>query len=334
MSGSPSDVRDLLLAPLVFGDGRALPCRIFPGPMDGVTEGSFLSVLSRNGYVRSWHTPFIRISTGVPGRGKLRAMLAPFMATGLPVTAQVMGLSGERLAATAARLHELGAVCVDLNCACPSPTVVGNGSGGARLRDIPWLRDTLCRMREACGVRGLSVKLRIGFDSPEEFGGIAEAVKSACPDMVIVHYRTVRESYRPIDGGLARLKGAVTALAGIPVIGSGDLFTVEDCLRMVNETGVAGVAPARGLMRNPRLLLDLMQCLEGRAAEPPVQPAWYLQDICRDALEQGCGRDNGFVLRLAGMMLGKEHPLFRRLAECHSVADTLQVLEEWSDCER
>ena len=93
-----------LLKPIVFRDGRSLPNRLLPGPMDGVTEGSFLSVLSRRGYVWSWHTPFLRISTGVPGRGKLRTKLAPFIATGLPFTVQVMGLDGGRLAATAARL--------------------------------------------------------------------------------------------------------------------------------------------------------------------------------------------------------------------------------------
>ena len=320
-----------LLKPLVFRDGRALPNRLLPGPMDGVTEGSFLSVLSRRGYVWSWHTPFLRISTGVPGRGKLRAKLQPFFATGLPTTVQVMGLSGDRLAATAARLHELGAICVDLNCACPSPTVLGSGSGGARLKDVPWLRDTMMRMREACGDHGFSVKLRVGFDSPGEFDGIAEAVRDARPDFVTVHYRTVREMYRPIDGGLARLAHAVEALDGIPVVGSGDLFTVEDCVKMVETTGVAGVAPARGLMRNPRLLLDLKRRLEGQGELPPMDCTAFLLEFCRDALQAGCRRDNGFVLRFANAMLGKDAMRFRELAACNKVDDTAKMLEQWCE---
>ena len=319
-----------LLKPIVFRDGRALPNRLLPGPMDGVTVGSFLSVLTRRGYVWSWHTPFLRISTGVPGRGKLRTKLAPFAATGLPFIVQVMGLDGGRLAATAARLHELGAICVDLNCACPSPTVLGSGSGGARLKNIPWLRDTMMRMRDACGDHGFSVKLRVGFDSPDEFDGIAEAVRAARPDVAVVHYRTVREMYRPIDGGLARLAHAVEALQGIPVIGSGDLFTKDDCLRMVEETGVSGIAPARGLMRNPRLLLELRRHLEGQGELPPMDRAAYLLDICRDALQAPCTRDNGFVLRLANAMLGKDHPLFREMAACRKVEDTARTVERWS----
>lgn len=316
-----------LLQPFAFHDGKALPCLIMPGPMDGVTEGSFLTVMTRRGYVWNWHTPFLRISTGVPGRGRLRAKLTPFLDTGLPVTVQVMGLNGQRLAATAARLHELGAVCVDLNCACPSPTVLGSGSGGARLKDIGWLGETMMRMRESCGDHGFSVKLRMGFESPDEFDRIAEAVHAASPDFVIVHYRTVREMYHPIEGGLERLAHAVQLLAGIPVIGSGDLFSVEDCLRMVKETGVAGVAPARGLMRNPRLLLDLRRNLEGQGALPPFDMADFLLDICRDALQAHYNRDNGFVLRFANAMLGKEHLLFREMTNCRKVEDTVRLLE-------
>ena len=109
-----------LLEPVRFGDGRCLPCRLVPGPMDGVTEGSFVSVLSRLGLVWSWHTPLLRISTGVPSRTRLRSALRPYLETGLPVTVQLMGLDAGRLAATAARVLDLGAVCADLNCACPS----------------------------------------------------------------------------------------------------------------------------------------------------------------------------------------------------------------------
>lgn len=314
-----------LLMPLEFRDGRRLPCRIVPGPMDGVTEGSFVNVLSRRGYVWSWHTPFLRISTGVPGRSKLAASMAPFASTGLPVTVQLMGGHGGRLAETARRLHELGAVSVDLNCACPSPTVLGNGSGGARLRDLPWLRDTLRTMREACGNHGLSVKVRIGYESPSEFDGIAEVLRESDLDMVTVHFRTVKELYRPVEGGLSRLRRAVELLPGVAVFGSGDLFSVDDCIRMVEDTGVSGVMPARGLMSNPRLMLDLRHRLVGDSALPELDGLRYLLELAEE-----CGRSrrssNGFVLRVANAMYGKESEIFSKLTSWRTVEGTVEGL--------
>ena len=309
--------------PLIFKDGRTLP-RAIPGPMDGVTEGSFVSVLSRRGYVRSWHTPFVRISTGVPGRSRLRTWLSPYLATGLPVTAQIMGASGERLAATAERLLELGAHCVDLNCACPSPTVIGNGSGGARLRDTVWLADTLRQLRSACGEHPLSVKVRVGYESPNEFSRVAEALRAGSPDLVIVHYRTVNEMYRPIVNGLERLRQCRKLLDGIAVYGSGDLFTTADCDRMMTETGVDGVAPARGLLRNPRLLQELWGIAEGE-----FEPLPYLLEIAREA-DRKAGSNNGFVLRMARPLLKEDNPvydgLFARLAACRTLDATMSFL--------
>ena len=54
------------LQPLLLRGGQALPNRIVPSPMDGVTCGSFVSVMSEWGLVRSWIVPFLRVSTGVP----------------------------------------------------------------------------------------------------------------------------------------------------------------------------------------------------------------------------------------------------------------------------
>lgn len=315
-----------LLEPVRFGDGRCLPCRLVPGPMDGVTEGSFVSVLSRLGLVWSWHTPFLRISTGVPSRTRLRSALRPYLETGLPVTVQLMGLDAGRLAATAARVLDLGAVCADLNCACPSPTVLGSESGGARLRHLDWLADTLARMREACGDRGLSVKLRVGFESPDEFPRIAEAVREGRPDVAIVHYRTVREQYRPIIGGLERLAMAAAALPDVTVFGSGDLFTVPDGLAMAAVPSIAGLAPARGLMRCPDLLVRLRAAIAGEPPPPPLEPCQFLLALGEEARRLHPPRGNGFLLRLAAAMFGADSERFRRLVACRTLDATLDEL--------
>ena len=98
------------LEPLVFKNGKSLPSRIVPGPMEGVTEGSFVALFTAMKLVDCWYTPFIRISSGVPRPSRLKARLEPFLASGLPLIVQLLGTNIELLAQAAARLHSLGVV--------------------------------------------------------------------------------------------------------------------------------------------------------------------------------------------------------------------------------
>ena len=175
-----------LLEPLTFADGTRLP-RLLPGPMEGVTAGAWLTILTRHRWVEAWWTPFLRISTGVPRRARLADWLRPYLATGLPVIAQIMGEDTARLAETARRLHELGAAAIDLNCACPSPVVVRNHSGGERLRHPEWIAATLAAMKAAVGGAPVGVKVRVGYETPQEFAEvIAPAVRAGSPEFVTV----------------------------------------------------------------------------------------------------------------------------------------------------
>lgn len=288
--------------PLPLIGGQALPGRLLPGPMEGISEGSFLRVMTDRGLVQAWHTPFLRISTGVPRRSRLAAWLTPYQATGLPVIAQIMGTDSARLAAAARRLHDLGVLCVDLNCACPSPTVIGNQAGGYRLRDPDWMARTLDAMRQACGARAISVKIRCGFESPAELPAIATALRHAAPDLVFCHFRTVREMYRPVADGLERLRRLRDLLPDTRLFGSGDLFTVEDALRMGETTGVDGITPARGLIRNPGLIREIAAALGG----PPFTPMTeddkkaFLHDLSE--LSGLPVRKRGFVIHVARAM--------------------------------
>jgi len=304
------------LRPLVFRDGRSLPCRIVPGPMEGVSEGSYIGVMTRCALVKSWFTPFIRISNGVPKNAKLKSKVEPYLSTGLPVIAQIMGIHKELLAEAAARLHNAGATCVDLNCACPSSKVIGNKSGGYALTNPQWVHDTLCLMKEACGKAAVSVKIRCGFASPDEIGEIAAAVREARPDMVTCHFRTVREMYSPVQGGLERLARVRNLLPGIALLGSGDIFTVADARRMREICGVDGVAPARGLLRNPALLREIEDdCLGARSGNHmgEAERLAFLEAVGTESGQKR--RDQGFVLKIAKVMFGEDSREFRVLME-------------------
>ena len=320
---------EILLEPLELAPGQVLPCRILPGPMDGITEQSFLTAMSIRHWVPCWWTPFLRISTGVPRRSRLAAWLQPYLDTGLPVIAQIMGVASDKLAETAGRLHEAGALCVDLNCACPSPKVIGNQGGGACLKDPAWIRDTLLAMRKCCGNRAISVKIRAGFASASELPDITAALRQAQPNLVSLHYRTVTEMYKPVPDGLLRLRQAREALPDVPLFGSGDLFTADAALRMFQETGVDGVLPARGLLANPALLLQIHDACKGlhRPELCPIEKIAFLRDLARS----GCDSQrapNGFLLRMCASLFGRDSELFQKLVNLRKLQASWKYLDQ------
>jgi len=318
-----------ILTPLPLPGGPPLPCRILPGPMDGVTEGAFLRAMSRRGWVSAWITPFLRISTGVPRKARLQDWLRPFQSTGLPVIAQLMGISATKIAATAGRLAELGVRGIDLNCACPSPTVIGHGGGGARLKTPEWLGEAVAAVRQACAPLPVSLKIRTGFASATELPAILKVVKDAAPDLLTIHFRTVKEMYAPVPDRLERLREARSLLPGQLLFGSGDLFTPDDALRMLEVAKVDGLAPARGLLRNPALIPAILQVLRGQPAPVPNlrDKMEFLHDLaCPDGLKPKTR--NGFVLRMTRNLFGEESALFRELSRRPLLRQSWEYLGE------
>ena len=344
------------LRPLPLPGGRELPNHILPGPMEGITRGSFCTVMAERGLVRCWITPFIRVSVGVPGRGRLRERLREFMATGLPAMVQLMGTDIPTLSATAARLLDLGVAGIDLNCACPARKVLRNGAGGGRLRELRWIREAVAALRRVCRDNGLSVKLRTGYDHPSELPAIMEAVRAGEPDYVVLHYRTVTESYRAVESGWDRLAQARERFPDVRLLASGDLFSVRDAVTVGRRTGVDGVAPARGILRNPWLLRDIEEACGGRlederVSNPVCAPAGaategarrmpraslscsgpenrsrigFLRDVALRSRRAETARP-GFVLELARHLLGPEHRHFAELSACPTLAAARALL--------
>jgi tRNA-dihydrouridine synthase C len=315
------------LEPLSLPGGQVLPNRIVPGPMEGITVGSFCRVLSRRGLVDCWITPFIRLTTGVPRRSRLQHKLACYHETGVPVVVQIMGHDIPLLAATAKRLAELDVIAIDLNCACPSKTVLANGAGGALLRRPEWIAQALSALRAACPNVGISVKLRTGFADSGELPDILAAMRAGKPDFTILHYRTVAEEYRRIPDGWERLAKAKELAGDIPLLASGDIRTVNDALRLWRETRVDGVAPARGLLRNPRLLRDIQRACQGLPPQPASRSEriGLLADIATDA-EHAADTHHGFILEFAARSLGRTDPLFSQLAACRNLGEARALL--------
>src|SRR5690606_5362592 len=174
---------------------------------------------------------------------------------------------------------------IDLNFGCPVPKVTRKGGGAA----LPWKLDLFrgivsAAVREAAPYDvPVTVKMRVGIDSDHvtflEAGRIAEGEGAAA---VALHARTAAQAYsgQADWSRIAELKQAVTS---IPVLGNGDIWSAEDALRMVRETGCDGVVVGRGCLGRPWLFTDLAAAFAGSDARVSPSLAEVVQVLRRHA---------------------------------------------------
>jgi nifR3 family TIM-barrel protein len=151
---------------------------------------------------------------------------------------------------------------VDLNFGCPVPKVTRKGGGSA----LPWRRrlfENIVRAAvAAAGDVPVTVKTRVGIDAGHhtylEAGQIAQDAGAAA---ITLHGRTADQLYSGTAdwSHIARLVETVD----IPVLGNGDIWEADDALRMVAETGCAGVVIGRGCLGRPWLFGDLAAAFAG-----------------------------------------------------------------------
>jgi nifR3 family TIM-barrel protein len=190
-----------------------------------------------------------------------------------PIAGQVLGAEPDEIAAAALRLVQRGFDVVDVNFGCPVKKVLGKRRGGFHLGQ-PWRAlEIVQRTRDAVPDRvPVTVKLRRGIDdSPQSrdmFWEILEGVFAAGVAAVTVHPRTVTQRYTgrscwPVLAEAKRCLGERT------ILGSGDLFSAQDCVEMLRQTGVDGVSVARGAIGNPWIYPQIKALLSGAALPPP-----------------------------------------------------------------
>jgi nifR3 family TIM-barrel protein len=234
---------------------------------------------------------------------------------------------------------------IDLNFGCPVPKVTRKGGGAA----LPWKTD-LFRAIVSQAVKEaapydvpVTVKMRKGIDSDHltflEAGRIAEGEGVAA---VALHARTASEAYsgQPDWSAIKALKQAVRS---IPVLGNGDIWSADDALAMVAQTGCDGVVVGRGCLGRPWLFTDLAAAFAGttqrvrptlgQVAQTMRRHTQYLAEIygseakaCRDIRKHIAWYLKGFP---AGHEVRHRLALVDSMATLDDLIDTLDQDAPW-----
>lgn len=201
----------------------------------------------------------------------------------IPVVLQLFGSEAEYFEPVMEKLIGMGFRNFDLNSGCPVRKVLKSGSGVKLMDDLDKLVNlaTIMVKKAAEHPEGgrVGIKFRLGFNKGEDvYIELAKRLEDVGVDWVTLHPRYGKQMFAGTAdwSKLALLKQAVS----IPVVGSGDLFTAEDGVRCIKETGIDTIMFARGALYDPSIFARYKALLSG--TELPQRDGAFLAEIVRE----------------------------------------------------
>lgn len=274
----------LTKAPLhlpIRGGGLNLTTPVVLAPMAGITNSAF-RLLCREQGAGLFVSEMVTARALVERNDETMRMIVPGEGES-PRSVQLYATDPEDLARAVRMIAaEDRADHIDLNFGCPVPKVTRKGGGAA----LPYKRKLFAALVEAAVKNAtpygipVTVKMRVGIDSDHETyldaGMIAAKIGVA---WVALHARTAAQFYEG-KSDWSKISTLVEHLkpTGVPVLGNGDIWSGEDGVAMMNETGCAGVVVGRGCLGRPWLFADLVRSFNGEG-ERPVPRLFEVREV-------------------------------------------------------
>ncbi len=187
-----------------------------------------------------------------------------------PLGAQIFGNEPKDFYEAARIVEKRGFDVCDINMACPVPKVTRSGAGAALLKDPERALAVVKATREAVGIP-VTVKIRIGWDNDSIVAPmLAERFFREGIPAIFIHGRTREQGFKgevrwDVIGECARIAGN-----RFLVFGSGDLFTTERCMEVLEKGCCHALQIARGALWNPWIFDELKSFHKGHQFIPPT----------------------------------------------------------------
>lgn len=334
-----------LFPPLKVG-GLVFDAPLVQAPLSGYSDAPMRRLARRFGASFALCEVFLDLFVLSVVRGAKSRFYLNVKDSDKPAGAQLMGSDSNEFVSAALKLVELGFGLIDLNFACPVKKVVGKNRGGYLLSDPIRAMEIARRVRDALPASvPVTVKLRRSFDDSEKsrkaFWSLLDGLLDVGVDGIAVHGRTVVQRYQGIANWsiIRDVKEHVAVKRNrpeIPVLGCGDLFSAETVITRMRESGVDGVALARGVIGNPWLFQQTRAAMEGRSIPcPPTlaeQKKVIAEHFC-DVIELYGERRATTVMRKFGVAYSKLHPDSERVrmafVACKTPQRWFEILDEF-----
>ncbi|MGQ0636943.1 MAG: tRNA dihydrouridine synthase [Planctomycetaceae bacterium] len=258
-------------APEIRIGPRTLSTRYFLAPLAGYTHLAFRRVVRELGGVGLATTDLVQASHLVAGTRWARELVATHPAD-RPLSVQIYGGVARHLVEAAKWLADHGYESVDINMGCPMAKITGQGGGARLMCDSDGACDLVAHVVAAVDLP-VTVKMRLGWDRERITApALAREFESLGVAAITIHGRTRQQGFR---GGvdLEGIRAVVEAVGSIPVVGNGDVRTVEDARAMRRVTGCAAIAIGRGALFDPWIFRRLATAEANEGRQPPGESA-------------------------------------------------------------
>ncbi len=236
--------------PVAVG-GIPMASRFNLAPLAGYTNLPFRLSVREIGGVGLCTSDLVNARAILEGLKKTMELLATDPAE-RPLFVQIFGSNADEMARAAAWLVAHGkADGVDINMGCPVRKVVKTGGGSSMMCDTTGATVALVRRVVEAVKVPVTVKMRLGWDDDSLTAPFfAREFEAAGVAALTIHGRTREQGF---SGGVNHdgIRRVVEGVERIPVYGNGDVRTVADAARMIDETGCHGIALGRGALANP-----------------------------------------------------------------------------------